>query len=62
VEAKLRQNPDLSVRKERGRLGELRVTIDGADVVRSNPLLYPTPGSVVRRVLAGLRDRDLPAG
>jgi hypothetical protein len=55
VEAKLRQDPDLAVTRQRGRLGELRVTVDGVEVVRSNPLLYPTPGSVVDRVLEHAR-------
>ena len=34
----------------KGHLGELRVVVDGTDVVDNNPLWYPTPGSVVRRV------------
>jgi hypothetical protein len=55
VEAALRQVGGLAVTRERGRLGELRVTVDGADVVRSNPLLYPTPSSVVRRVLTHMQ-------
>ena len=53
----LSADPSLTVSRKRGDLGELRIAIDGADVVTTNPFGYPTPGSVVARVrehLAGL--------
>ena len=53
--AALARDPALEVRRLRGGLGELRVVVDGADVVDTNRLWYPTPGSVVERVRAYLR-------
>ena len=57
VAAQLSEDPSLTVTRTRGDLGELRVAVDGADVVTTNPFWYPTPGSVVARVreyLAGM--------
>jgi hypothetical protein len=47
---------DAGVRVERlrGHVGELRVTVDGRDVVDSH--WYPTPSAIVERVRAALRD------
>jgi len=39
-----------------GGLGELRVPVDGTDVVDTSRLWYPTPSAVVERVQAYLRD------
>ena len=57
VAAQLSRDPSLTVTRTRGDLGELRIAIDGADVVTTNPFGYPTPASVVARVrehLAGM--------
>jgi hypothetical protein len=54
VAAQLAEDPDLEVRRERGGLGELRVTVDGRDVVDTNRLWYPTPSSVVTKVRAAV--------
>ena len=50
VAAQLSEDPSLTVTRKRGDLGELRVAVDGADVVTTNPFGYPTPASVVARV------------
>jgi len=54
VAAQLSADTNLTVRRHRGHLGELRVAVDGTDVVDNNPLWYPTPASVVERVRAHL--------
>ena len=54
VAATLAQDHDLDVRRQKGGLGELRVSVDGVDAVDSNPFLYPTPTSVVAKVRAHL--------
>ena len=54
VAAELTADPTLDVHRQTGRLGELRVQVDGADVVDTNRLWYPTPASVVSRVNAYL--------
>ena len=56
VAAQLRADANLSVQRQKGGLGELRVTVDGADVVDTNRMWYPTPTSVVDRVRAYLRE------
>ena len=48
--AQLAADTTLAVRRLKCHLGELRVVVDGVDVVDGNPLWYPTPGSVVTRV------------
>ncbi len=48
--AQLSADASLAVNRHEGHLGELRVAVDGADVVDNNPLWYPTPASVVARV------------
>ena len=48
------------MKRHKGGLGELRVAVDGRDVVDSNRLWYPSPRSVVDRVRAHLR--EAPAG
>lgn len=48
--AQLAEDTTLDVRRRRGALGELRVVVDGTDVVDNNPLWYPTPSSVTERV------------
>jgi hypothetical protein len=55
VAARLAGEPGLKVSRVKGRIGELRVAVDGADVVDTNMLWYPTPSSVVKRVLSHLR-------
>jgi hypothetical protein len=55
VAAQLASDDSLEVRRHKGGLGELRVAVDGADVVDTNRLWYPTPASVTARVRAYLR-------
>jgi hypothetical protein len=50
VAAQLDTDPDLHVALHKGRLGELRVSVDGTDVADSSRRWYPTPHSVVERV------------
>lgn len=50
VAARLAKNPRLDVKKQKGSLGELRVTVDGKDVV--DTLWYPTPTSIIAKVNA----------
>ena len=57
--AQLAADTTLEVRRQRGGLGELRVVVDGTDVVDSNRLWYPTPSSVVERVRAYLHGSPL---
>lgn len=52
--AQLTTDPTLEVHRKKGGLGELRVVVDGKDVVDTNRLLYPTPSSVVKKVRAYL--------
>jgi hypothetical protein len=54
VAAQLTGDPTLDVHRQRGGFGELRVAVDGKDVVDTPVLLYPTPTSVVARVRAYL--------
>jgi hypothetical protein len=56
VAAQLTADATLEVHRHRGGLGELRVEVDGTDVVDTNRLWYPTPSSVIERVRAYLRD------
>lgn len=50
VAAELSANPALDVHRQSGGLGELRVQVDGIDVVDTHRLWYPTPASVIGRV------------
>ena len=59
--AQLATDPTLEVHRQKGGLGELRVVVDGMDVVDTNRLLYSTPTSVVQKVRAYLTS-SAPAG
>ena len=54
VAAELSADPTLDVHRQTGGLGELRVQVDGDNVVDTNRLWYPSPASVVERVKAFL--------
>jgi len=54
VAAQLSGDPNLSVTRKEGSFGELRISVDGKDVVESNPLWYPRPSSVIAKVKAYL--------
>jgi hypothetical protein len=56
VAAALRRDPGLQVETVRGGLGELRVSVDGQDLVTTNRLLYPRPGRLVEKVRARLKE------
>jgi hypothetical protein len=57
VAAQLSKNSELNVSRHRGSLGELRVVVDGEDVVDSGAMAYPSPGSVVAKVEQYLSSR-----
>jgi hypothetical protein len=57
VAAKLEAEDGVATRLAKGRLSELRVTIDDETVFRGNPLWYPMPSSVVREVRAALSQK-----
>jgi hypothetical protein len=48
------EGPEARVERVRGKIGELRVTVDGQDAYRGNPLWYPTPKTVLTAVRAWL--------
>ncbi|MBI4161870.1 MAG: hypothetical protein HY509_05435 [Acidobacteria bacterium] len=56
VAAQLQEMPGVQVKKERGGLGELSVTVDGDRVFACNRLLYPR----ARKVVAAVRARLTP--
>jgi hypothetical protein len=60
VAAQLGADPTLEVHRQRGSFGELRVVVDGKDVVDAHRLTYPTPSAVVRKVRAYLASSSAP--
>ena len=50
----MKREPGVTVEMERGAMGELTVTVDGREVVRSRHFGYPNPWSVMRRVRAAV--------
>ncbi|MEO8576375.1 MAG: hypothetical protein ABI556_06740 [Gemmatimonadales bacterium] len=52
--ADLAADKSLDVTRVKGDLLELRVLVDGAEVVNVNPMLYPSPSSVAAKVRAHL--------
>ena len=54
VAAELESENEISVETIKGRLGELSVSLGERKVYNSNPLWYPTPGSVIKKVRAAL--------
>jgi len=60
VAAQLGADPTLQVHRQRGGFGELRVVVDGKDVVDASRLTYPTPGAVVRKVRTHLESLVAP--
>ena len=56
--AQLRADPALDVHVHRGGFGELRVNVDGHDVVDTSRLWYSSPGSVMARVREYLAERQ----
>ncbi len=55
VAAAMRKEPGVEVTMERGGPGELSVTVDGLEVVKSRRFWYPNPWSVMRRVRGAVR-------
>ncbi len=56
VAAQLRKENDAEVEIARGGLGEFSVWIDDRKVIDTNRLWYPSPGKVVKKVQALLKD------
>ena len=54
VAANLKNEKELSVEVVKGGLGELSVTLDGERIYGANPLWYPMPSGVIRKVRAAL--------
>ncbi len=52
--ADLEKEDELNVRLVKGGLGELSVSVDEQKIFNSNPLWYPTPGGVIKKVRAAL--------
>lgn len=50
MEAELKKDPELTVEKVNGSLGELSVEIEGKDEVRAGLFSYPPPSKVVSQV------------
>ena len=53
--AQLAQDEQLTVRLEAGKLGEMRVEVDGHDVFRGSRVWYPRPSRVVAEVRRRVR-------
>jgi hypothetical protein len=58
VEAELKKEGGVEVEMVRGGLGELNVSIDDREVVNTNRLWYPAPGSVLKKVRAALAEES----
>lgn len=56
VAAELQKQHELRVETRKGGLGELSVSVDGSKVYKSNPLWYPTPAGVIKKVRAALAE------
>jgi len=56
VAAELSREPDVEAKIVRGRFGELSVIVDGEQVVKTNPLWYPLPGQVIKKVKLRFQD------
>lgn len=54
VAADLSRDSNVAVEMVKGGLGELRVDVNEQRVFTGNRLLYPTPGSVIKKVRAAL--------
>jgi hypothetical protein len=55
VAAQLEKEPNVSVQKIKGGLGEFRVAVDGQDVVETNRFWYPSSRKVVNAVREKLK-------
>jgi hypothetical protein len=56
VAAQLNLNPEVEARIAKGGLGELSVRMDGHEIVKTNPLWYPRPSTVVKKAKAKLEE------
>ena len=52
--ADLKKEDDLTIDLVKGGLGELSVRLDDRDIYKGNPLWYPTPASVIKKVRAAI--------
>jgi len=57
VAADLEQEQGIRVKRLKGGLGELSVSIDETKIFDGNRLWYPTPGGVIKKVRAALGKR-----
>jgi hypothetical protein len=55
VAAQLNKESDVEAKIVKGRLGELSVSVDGNQIVRTNPLWYPLPSTMVKKAKANLK-------
>jgi hypothetical protein len=56
VAAQVKEETGVNVETVKGGLGEFSVHIDGRKVVDTNRLWYPTPGKIVKRIVALLAE------
>lgn len=56
VAARLREDTQAEVEIVSGGLGEFSVDIDNRKVIKTNRLLYPTPGKVVQKIKSALAE------
>jgi len=54
VAADLNKEDDLTVDLVKGRLGELSVSLGDRNIYKSNPLWYPTPTGIIKKVRAAI--------
>jgi len=57
VAAQVKEETGVNVETVKGGLGEFSVHIDGRKVVDTNRLWYPTPGKIVKQIVALLADQ-----
>jgi hypothetical protein len=56
VADELNREPEVETKMIRGHLGELSVTVDGEQVYDTNPLWYPLPSQVLKKVKQRLKE------
>jgi len=51
----MKKEPGVEVTMEKGRMGELTVTVDGREVASTSRFGYPNPWSFMRRIREAVR-------
>lgn len=55
----MNREPGVQAQLVKGGLGELSVYIDGREAVRTNPLWYPRPSTLVKKAKAKLKSQGV---